>query len=148
MSSASSLELHQAQAATSLIVCISSLRPSDAFFYYFKDKGTLLFPILSGFAFFGRRPHLRLTGDLEEAREEVTICSRNPVQCVLNILQFYGVEAKNGVKYSPGGVMRILELTYLNLPPNGRLQLTLAKFGCVAIPVHRCQDNAMRCKIG
>ena len=81
----------------------------------------------------------------EEGGEEIAICGRNPVQFVQNILQFDGVgETKNGIKYTLGGVMRISELTYLHLPPDGRLQFTLAAFGCVFIPVDRCQNNAMR----
>ena len=88
-------------------------------------------------------------GVLKEGKEEAVICGRNPDQFVLNILQFDGVETKNGVKYTPGGVMRISTWTYLHLPPNGRLQYTLAMFECVAIPVRhdRYQNNAMRFRI-
>ena len=81
----------------------------------------------------------------EEAGEEAPIgpwlCRQrgtNPVQFVLNILQSDRVDPKNNVKYTPGGVLRIHELTCPHLPPNGILQFTLATFGNVAIPVHHC----------
>ena len=65
----------------------------------------------------------------QEGKEEVVICGRNPVQFVLNILQFDGVETKNGVKYTLGGVMRISTLIYRHLPPNGRHQFNPATSG-------------------
>ena len=118
-----------------ILECLSSGQGDAGCFQFCLD----LYP-----AVFGRKPHLPLIGVLEEGGEEVAVCGRNSGHFIQNILQFDGVETKNGVKYNLGRAMRISELTYLHLPPNGRLQFNLAMFGCFTIPVHRCQNNAMR----
>ena len=64
----------------------------------------------------------------KEAGEEAPILPRrnlcrqrgtNPLQFVPNVLQFDGVDIKNGVKYVPRRFLCIHELTCLHILPNG-----------------------------